>query len=100
MTAHLRVVGLTAHGHHRLRAESRSRPGLFHDVLVSRDGRRVSCDCAACAFHAGAADGRLTVARADVLARRVPRACWHLAHGARLTPLLVSGHAQPHRSRS
>ena len=86
----LAVVGLTAHGHHRLRAESRSRPGLFHDVLVSRDGRRVSCDCAACCFHPGAANGRLTVPRMDVLARRVPRACWHLRHAARLAPLLAA----------
>lgn len=88
----LRVMGLTPHGHHRLRAASKTHPGLFHDVLVSRDGTRVSCVCAACAFHPLATNGRLTVRRRDVLARRVPRSCWHLRHGAKVAPLLVSGY--------
>ena len=83
----LKSVGLTAHGHALLRAESSTRPGLFHDVLVSRDGTRVSCDCAACAFHPEAREGRLTVRRRDVLAGRVRRCCWHLRNAARWAPL-------------
>jgi hypothetical protein len=85
-------AGRTSHGHCRFLAASVTRPELFHDVLVSKDGTRVSCDCAACAFHRDADEhGRLTVKRSDVLAGRVVKCCWHLKRAARLAPLTAKG---------
>ena len=85
--ASLILVGKTGHGHTMLRGASSSRPGEYNHVLVSKDGKRVSCDCAACVYHPEAKEGRLTVARADVLAGKVKRCCWHLRHAARWAPL-------------
>ena len=86
--AALSVVGKTGHGHTMLRAESKTLPGRYHDVLVSKTGKSVSCDCAACAFNPLADEnGRLTVKRSDVLAGKVKKCCWHLRHAARWAPL-------------
>lgn len=92
--APLQVVGRTGHGHTILRAASSSRPGEWNHVLVSKDGTRVSCDCAACVFHPDAREGRLTVRRADVLAGKVERCCYHLRNAARWAPL--RDRAMPH----
>jgi predicted DCC family thiol-disulfide oxidoreductase YuxK len=92
--AALTLVGRTSHGHTMLRAASSSRAGEWNHVLVSKDGQRVSCDCAACVFHPEVREGRLTVKRADVLAGKVKRCCWHLRHAARWAPLRDQGHRQ------
>ncbi len=94
------VIGRTAYGQIRLHAESKTQPGLRHDVLISRDGARVSCDCAACTFHPDALNGRLTVSRKAVLSGQVKRCCWHIRNAARLAPLAVRGYVLRNEGRA
>lgn len=82
----LAFAGRTVQGHYRLLAPSKSKAGEFNEVLVSKDGARLSCSCFAANRHRLRKDGRLIVPRAEVLAGTVDGLCWHLRRAAEWSP--------------
>lgn len=87
----LAYAGRTKEGHFRLIAPSKSRPGQSNLVLVSMDGSRVSCACAAAQRHPQRVGERAVLSRADVRAGIVKAPCWHAWKAARWSPGLHAG---------